>query len=110
MIPGRAFVFLVIVLLSAYFIYQARGFILGPQITIFSPKEGEALANGYLLVKGEAANISSLFLNGRLIFVDERGEFEHGLLLASGYNIIEIVAEDNFGREVKERRAVVVKN
>ncbi len=88
--------------------YQARGYLLGPKIVIESPQSGEVIRGAYLTVKGQALNISSLSLNGRQIFTDEHGFFNEGLLLARGYNIIELTATDKFGRVKKEKREVIL--
>ncbi len=103
-----ALIILAVAFLGGYFLYQARGYLLGPEITIDSPKSGEVFNDSYLAVKGRALNISSLSLNGRQIFTDEHGIFNEGLLLAKGYNIIEITATDKFGRMKKDRRDVVL--
>ena len=97
-----------ILFLSGYFLYQARGYLLGPQIFIESPKIGEIVSNSYLEVKGRVLNFSSLSLNGRQIVTDEKGNFNEGLLLARGYNIIELTAADKFGRVKKEKREVIL--
>ena len=94
--------------LGIYFLYQARGYLLGPRITLDSPAPGEIIHNSYLKVEGQALNVSSLSLNGRQIFTDERGFFSEGLLLARGYNIIELTATDKFSRVRKEKREVIL--
>ena len=98
----------VVLFLGIYFLYQARGFLIGPEIVIDSPRSGEIIHDSYLPVKGQAFNIASLSVNGRQIFIDERGVFNEGLLLARGYNIIEITASDKFGRISKEKREVIL--
>jgi len=92
-----------------YAIYQAQDFIIGPRITIDYPEDGESLSKSFITVKGQAKNISLLSLNGRQIFTDENGYFNENLLLALGYNIIEVSAQDKFGRNAKEIKEVVVK-
>lgn len=104
-----AIIFFLIVTFAAYGLYKARDFLTGPKITIESPKDGQTVSSSYLEVRGTAKNISSIRMNGRQIFVDESGIFKENLLLAMGYNIIEVSAEDKFGREVKENRKVVLK-
>lgn len=101
-------IFSVVVFLGIYFLYQARWYLLGPEIVIDSPQPGEITHDSYLPVKGQAFNIASLSMNGRQIFIDERGFFSEGLLLARGYNIIEITASDKFGRVSKEKREVIL--
>ncbi len=97
-----------ILFLGGYFLYQGRGYLFGPQIFIESPKIGEVVSTSYIEVKGRVLNISSLSLNGRQIFTDEHGVFSEGLLLARGYNIIELTATDKFGRVKKEKREVIL--
>jgi len=101
-------IFLIVLFLGIYFLYQARGFLLGPEIIVDSPRAGEITHDSYLSVKGQAFNIASLSMNGRQIFTDERGIFNEDLLLARGYNIIEITAADKFGRISKEKREVIL--
>ena len=91
--------FILVAALAGYFFYQGRGYLSGPKIIIEFPKTGEVVHDSYLAVKGRALNISTLALNGRQIFTDEKGFFSEGLLLARGYNIIELTATDKFGRD-----------
>ncbi len=100
--------FILIAALAGYFFYQGRGYLSGPEIIIESPYAGEVVNDAYLIVKGRVLNISTLSLNGRQIFTDEKGFFSEGLLLARGYNIIELTATDKFGRIKKEKREVVL--
>lgn len=96
------------VVLAGYFIYEFRGYLMGPKIIIDVPANGGAIRNSYLEVRGQALNVASLSLNGRPIYTDEAGNFKEGLLLARGYNIIELTAIDKFGRIKKEKREIVL--
>ena len=81
---------------------------MGPKISIDAPSNGEVVRNSYLEVRGQAFNVASLSLNGRPVYTDEAGNFKEGLLLSAGYNIIELIATDKFGRMKKEKREVVL--
>ncbi len=102
---------IVILVLSfgAYGLYKAHVFLAGPKIIIESPKNGQVFQNSYVAVIGKASDIAFIFLDGKRIFVDGNGNFKENLLLARGYNIIEVRAADKFGREVKKIREVVLK-
>ncbi len=100
--------FILVAALAGYFFYQGRGYLSGPEIIIESLYTGEVVHDSYIAVKGHAFNISALTLNGRQIFTDEKGFFNEGLLLARGYNIIELTATDKFDRIKKERLEVVL--
>ena len=75
---------------------------LGPKINIISPKNGDRIESETLVIRGETKNVTSLSLDGRTIFTDEKGLFQERLLLYSGYNILELKARDRFGREIKK--------
>ncbi len=99
----------VAVLIGFYFFHQSKAYILGPQINIITPLNGETLSHSYVLVKGQAMNISNLLVNGHTVLSGNLGNFETGLLLARGYNIIEISAKDKFGRTAGKKLEVVIK-
>ncbi|RJQ32432.1 hypothetical protein C4572_00830 [Candidatus Parcubacteria bacterium] len=94
---------------GAYGLYKAKAFLEGPKIIIESPRSGEGVKKSYTEITGKALNVSSVFLNGRQIFTDKDGNFKGNLLLASGYNIIEVSGMDKFGRQVKEILELVYK-
>jgi hypothetical protein len=94
---------------SFYGLFKARDFLAGPKISIESPKDGETVSSSYIEVKGKAKNVSLLSLDGRQIYASQDGIFKENLLLAKGYNIIELSAKDKFNREIKLIREVVLK-
>lgn len=73
---------------------KTKNLILGPSLSITSPKDGETLTNSLATIKGKTGNIASLYLNGRKIYVNEEGLFSEELLLPLGYSIIEVRAVD----------------
>lgn len=102
-------IFVLIIGFAFYGFYKARDFLKGPKIFIESPREGVVISSSYTEIKGTVKNVSTVYFNGRQIFTDEKGFFKEALLLARGYNIIEVSAQDKFGRKVKEQREVVLK-
>ncbi|PSO46395.1 MAG: hypothetical protein BRC24_02205 [Parcubacteria group bacterium SW_4_46_8] len=78
--------------------YQSAALIRGPVVVITAPTNGKTFTSAPVTVKGTASHISYLSLNGRQIFTDTDGVFAERLLLAPGYNIITITAEDKFDR------------
>lgn len=87
--------------------YRAKDFLRGPKIIIESPGNGQTISSSYLEIKGSAKNVAVIYLNGRQIFTDEKGIFNESLLLARGYNIIEMSAQDKFGRNIEKKLEVV---
>jgi len=48
-------------------------------------------------------------LNGRRILANDKGEFKERLLLAEGYNIIDLRTEDKFKRTAEKQLQLVYK-
>ncbi len=99
---------IVVIIVIGYAIFNSRLFIKGPQINIDSPVDGAVIIDNPLIkLTGKALNISHLELNGRQIYTEENDSFSESLLLNSGYNIIQVIAEDKFGRSVKQTLQLV---
>jgi hypothetical protein len=90
-------------------LFQARFLILGPRISIDTPKPESTVDAGVLVTSGVARNITHLSLNDRQIYTDTEGRFEEKLIAQKGINIIKLKALDRFGRE-SERFVRVVAN
>ncbi len=102
MLPYRdsRFTFIALVLFLAivvgYAIFEARGIVLGPTISV--PTGISEVHQAYILIQGRALRISSLSMNGEQIPVTESGDFAQPYLLAPGYNRILLDAKDSYGR------------
>lgn len=105
----RGIVLILIFLFVVYGLFRAENFLLGPKIVIETPKNGQVFTTSAIEIEGWVKNISLFYLNGRQIFTDKEGNFKESLLLARGYNIIEVRAKDKFNREIKEIRELVLK-
>lgn len=101
-------IFLFVFLLLGYALFQARHIIIGPSITIETPHEWSIVTEELINIRGNAQNITSITLNDRAIFIDEEGQFSEKLLLANGYTIMIIKAEDRFGRETQKTLHIVL--
>jgi hypothetical protein len=102
-------ILLPIALFAAFGAYNGKNFLEGPKINVEFPSDRQTISNSYIEVKGSAKNISKITLNGRQIFTDKNGFFKENLLLASGYNIIQIEASDKFGRNITKQLQTVLK-
>lgn len=91
---------------AVYGLWQAGPYLHGPSLEVREPVEGALVREERIAVKGTAANISRLTLDGRPIFMDEKGMFEEDFLLARGATVLEIRGADKFGRERVVRRMV----
>ncbi len=91
-----------------FFVYhQTRGLLAGASVSVQSPQNGALFHEPTLTLSGTAKKVSFISVNGRQIFTDEDGKFEELLLLAPGYTIITVSAEDTFKRKVQKQIEVV---
>jgi len=98
-----------IFIFAVYGLFEAENFLTGPKITINAPQNGQVFTSSDTEISGKVSNISLLYLNGRQIFTDKNGNFKETILLAKGYNIVELRAKDKFGREIKKLQELVLK-
>lgn len=95
--------------IGGYGYSKTKDLIIGPAIIIESPTNGATLEDQKVAVRGRADRINRLFLNGRQIFTDARGQFAEEILLAYGYNVVELRAEGKFGEQIKKTLELVLK-
>jgi hypothetical protein len=93
---------IIFLLILGYGLFQARNIIIGPELTILTPKNGDNVTNPLVTVTGVATNITRISLDDRQIFVDNKGNFSEKLLVPSGYTIIKVAAQDKFGRTTQK--------
>lgn len=109
---NRKFIKFAIIVIAAliivsYAIFRSLNYAKGPQITISFPVDGYATTSKLLGITGRADRVTDISLNGRLITVNESGDFAEDLILFQGINVISFVAHDQFGRSVSKEMRVV---
>jgi len=106
--PKYGFVILAFAFIALYSLFQARAILLGPQISIVSPKDGEVVGSPLVTVEGWGRNIGWISMNDRQIFTDEEGHWSEKLIVSEGTSIITVVARDRFGRETRKNLHIVL--
>jgi hypothetical protein len=99
-------ILLLIVFLVLYVKFQARNMLTGPMIQLSDSYETVQHTRS-LSLRGTAKNIVKLTLNGKEIHTNEKGEFTEMLVLENGYTIMELDAQDRFGRTTSVERKYV---
>ena len=94
-----------IVLGYSYFVLE--DFIRGPRIEITSPETGFSTTTPLIIVSGRAIHTSIFMLNDASTTLDLKGNFSESLLLADGYNIINLKAEDRYHRVAEKRIEII---
>lgn len=96
----------IVLFVVGYGLFNSRFIIQGPEITleqVDEEKNSIVSKEKTLFLKGKVVHSSFISINGRPIFIDEKGQFNEKLLLSSGVSIIDIYAKDKFGKEVRKK-------
>lgn len=93
-----SFLLLIICIILGYGIFATHNVLLGPSLVISGPQNGSNFHVPSVSIKGTVYRIKELFLNGRPITIDNKGNFNEVVLLAPGYNVFTLEVRDKFGR------------
>jgi len=91
--PLSAFLLFIII----YAFFRTKDLIFGVKIKEVNIVDGTKVTDNIMKITGNAKNAVNLTLNDRVISVDQKGNFDETIALLSGYNIISIKAQDEFG-------------
>lgn len=100
---------LFLVCLFGYGSYEIWNYVTGPRIIISSPENGSAVSESLISIDGQGKNTKEITLNDRPIVVDEAGNFSEKILLSYGYNVLELKAQDKFGKKTEQELQIVYK-
>jgi len=98
-----------VVLFMSYLGWQVHGILQPPRLMVYAPVEGYVLSHPAALVQGETDKETRLTVNGQDIMVNEAGQFEAKIDLATGVNTIVITATKKHGKTTSITRHLVVK-
>lgn len=91
------------------FVYvNARPYLSGPKIELEAPENYQTFTEPLISVVGTTTRVANLSLNDKPIVITDKGLFSERMLLSPGYNVMELRAEDRFGREVILIRELVL--
>lgn len=98
-----------VLIFAGYLIWQVKGVLEPPRLTVFYPLEGALSSDLTALVQGETEKESRLSINGQEIMASEQGRFESIVDLSEGLNTITISATKKHGKTTTVTRHVVAK-
>lgn len=79
--------------------YNMRDVLFGAPLKVQTTADGATLSGTFMPISGKALHAKMLSINGREVAVDRLGNFNDGILLSPGYNIVEVALKDKFGKE-----------
>jgi len=96
------FIIIFFIAIAGYTAFELSGLFRRSTLSISFPTAGATLSEELLTLRGRAAGLVKLMVNGAPLALAQNGDFETKLLLATGYNIIRFSSTDRFGRSVEQ--------
>lgn len=88
-----------LVIILGYSLFVASPYLLGPSLTIHTPRQGETVTSPTVTITGETARVSYLSVDDQAVPLAEDGSFAVERAYPPGYTVIVVRARDRFGRE-----------
>lgn len=107
--PKKSLLILLGIVFILYCLFQARFLILGPQVSVTSPQDGEIVTSPLVVMRGLARNAAWISLNGGQIFTNEDGLWEEKLIVSPGTSIMTVTVRDRWGRERSKTTRIIFK-
>jgi hypothetical protein len=79
--------------------YNVKDMVFGAPLTVHAAADGSTIDGTYAPITGNAQHAGSITINDRPIGVDRNGNFNDGVILSPGYNIVKVTETDQFGKE-----------
>lgn len=108
--PKIVFVVLLSILVASIFIYlwrQVGSLVQPPSIELSSPAVDVIVKSDNIVVAGSADPYVEVTLNGRVIEIDDNGDFTENYTLQKGLNIIELKAVNKLKKESVITRKII---
>lgn len=98
---------LLVIVALCYGGFRAYPLIKGPEITLYSPQEGDAVASSSFEVSGKVSKVREITLQGRPIPIDQDGHFKELLVASPPYTILVLTATDFYGNSITKTVSVI---
>ncbi|OGH02999.1 MAG: hypothetical protein A2798_01045 [Candidatus Levybacteria bacterium RIFCSPHIGHO2_01_FULL_37_17] len=94
----------------AYILFQYRYAFIDPPLTIYSPKDRSVIVTQELQVIGKTEPETNVYINKDPVTVDKGGNFSKTIGVFPGNFILNVDAENNFGKKTSKKLIVEIKS
>jgi cytoskeletal protein RodZ len=105
LLVGIVFVFLI-----AYVLFQYRYAFINPPLTVYTPKDRSVVATQELEVSGKTEPETNIIINDDPVTVDQSGNFLKTISVFPGNFILNIEAENKFGKKTSKKIIVEIRS
>jgi cytoskeletal protein RodZ len=95
----RAVIIIIIALVCLFYLgFYFNNLISPPKLIIIYPQENQSVSENPIVVKGETAPETEVYINGATVLINNNGYFEKEITLKKGLNRIVIEAKQRYSR------------
>lgn len=87
--------------LSAYLFFQVFSYFSPPSLSVSSPKEGSLISQQDVEILGKSDPDATVYVNGELVAIDEKGNFQTKISLFPGDNKVKIESVSRRGKKTE---------
>lgn len=102
-------VFLVLLVLIGYILFQYRGALVNPTLFISSPKDNAVISSNVVTVIGKTDSNATVFVDNFSVSVDSNGVFTKVINVFPGKATITVRVVNRFGKETILKRNIEIK-
>lgn len=100
--------FLILISLT-YGGFRAYPLIIGPQIEVYNPQDGDIVASSTFELSGKVSRVKEITVQGRVIPIGTDGHFTEILVANAPYTILVLTATDFYGATITKTLRVIPK-
>lgn len=105
----RKLIFLfVLCLAGVYFLFEARGVLFSPSLTVTEPTQGQVFNTTLIRISGKIDANQKVSVNGKEFIPDTNGVFGGTITVDPGYRELGFSVKDRFGNETRKIVKIVV--
>jgi hypothetical protein len=101
-----AIIALAVLLIGGYATWRSFDYTRGPEVIITGPLNGATIylstTTTTTTLTGRVERAQDLFINGRLVSIDETGDFSESIVVFPGINRIKVSTKDQFARTAEK--------
>ncbi len=103
------FFILLFIFFLIYFLFQYKGFLGSPSLTLNSPSQNQEVLGEVVAAVGKTDPEVTLSINDQIVSLDKEGNFKEQIPVMPGEFTITVVSKNRFGRESRIIRMVRVR-
>lgn len=100
---------LLVILIMVYLGLQVRNILEPPSLVVFSPQDGYVTEEKSIIIEGQTEPEAKVFINGKEVGNNEKGNFKETVELITGVNTIILSVEKKHGKKTEVVKRVVLK-